>query len=57
MGLLKDEVIRGEEAALRAAKAKGRTCAMCGETVPFDDVQPTSPTMLCAHCRNIMEKD
>lgn len=57
MGQAKDEMMRREEARTNAARAKGRICAMCGEVVEFDDPEPTSEAMLCAHCRNLMADD
>lgn len=57
MGSLKDEMMRKEEARDNAAHAKGRVCVRCGATIPFDDAEPTSDTMLCAYCRHTLEKD
>ena len=45
MSQAKDDIIRKEEAQEAAARAKGRICARCGATIPFDDIEETGAGM------------
>lgn len=54
MGTAKDKMMENEDAKERAAKARGRICWRCQQTVPFDD--PFEGKM-CSYCASQMAKD
>ena len=56
MGRHKDKLIEQEEGREAAARARGRVCKMCGETIDFDDVFAEG-SGLCSSCRYKLNKD